>query len=103
MYLFLRAWFIETIYLVILWCSFRSKKAKCFVRSTRVIVPEKSICNRFGRNGKENSASLHCLFVSLAFFVRLFCSILGDHGEALNPYILKQDISKWHFSTHGGV
>ena len=26
-----------------------------------------------------------------------------NFGEALNPYILNQDISKWHFSAHGGV
>ena len=26
-----------------------------------------------------------------------------DSGGALNPYILNQDISKWHFSLHGGV
>ena len=24
-------------------------------------------------------------------------------GGALNPYILNQDISKWHFSAHGAV
>ena len=27
----------------------------------------------------------------------------GSCGGAVNPYILNQDISKWHFSAHGGV
>ena len=79
---------------------------------SRLLGPQLSCRKRGAR--KRGCNSLMFVFVhiclSLLAFVTFVCvlgpiaeSLKSAFGGALNPYILNQDIAKWHSSAHGAV